>query len=116
MTWAYAERHHCRRAARVSWWWRWIRAETCDDGQAWFTLALYGVLIARRTLAIYLARINDAKPIGGICGRVERLFTSVRDRRRAGHAVAALRRGAVAVQRPGGGGRISAQRLQRGCR
>jgi K+-transporting ATPase ATPase A chain len=45
-------------------------------GQAWFTLALFlGVLVALAyPLAIYLARIADAKPIGGICGRVERLI------------------------------------------
>ena len=45
-------------------------------GQAWFTLALFlGVLVALAyPLAIYLARIADAKPIGGICGKVERLI------------------------------------------
>jgi K+-transporting ATPase ATPase A chain len=45
-------------------------------GQAWFTLALFlGVLVALAyPLAIYLARIADAKPIGGICGRLERLI------------------------------------------
>ena len=45
-------------------------------GQAWLTLALFlGALVALAyPLAIYLARIADAKPIGGICGRVERLI------------------------------------------
>jgi potassium-transporting ATPase potassium-binding subunit len=45
-------------------------------GQAWFTLALFlGVLVALAyPLAIYLARIADAKPIRGICGKVERLI------------------------------------------
>jgi potassium-transporting ATPase potassium-binding subunit len=45
-------------------------------GQAWFTLALFlGVLVALAyPLAIYVARIADARPIGGICGRVERLI------------------------------------------
>jgi potassium-transporting ATPase potassium-binding subunit len=47
--------------------------------QAWFTLALYlGVLIALAyPLAIYMARIADAKPIGGVCGRFERLIYRV---------------------------------------
>jgi K+-transporting ATPase ATPase A chain len=45
-------------------------------GQAWLTLALFlGALVALAyPLAIYLARIADAKPIGGICGKVERLI------------------------------------------
>jgi K+-transporting ATPase ATPase A chain len=45
-------------------------------GQAWFTLTSFlGVLVALAyPLAIYLARIADAKPIGGICGKVERLI------------------------------------------
>jgi potassium-transporting ATPase potassium-binding subunit len=44
--------------------------------QAWFTLALYlGVLIALAyPLATYMARIADAKPIGGVCGRIEHLI------------------------------------------
>ena len=43
-------------------------------GQAWFTLLLYlAVLcVAGYPLAIYMARIADLTPIGGLVGRVER--------------------------------------------
>ena len=46
---------------------------------AWLTLALFlGVLIALAyPLAIYMARIADARPIGGVCGRIERLIYRV---------------------------------------
>jgi K+-transporting ATPase ATPase A chain len=44
--------------------------------QAWFTLALYlGVLAAvGYPLAIYMARIADSGPIGGIVGKLERVM------------------------------------------
>jgi K+-transporting ATPase ATPase A chain len=46
------------------------------SGQAWFTLVLFlGVLAAAGyPLAIYLARIGDPAPIGGIVGRLERII------------------------------------------
>jgi K+-transporting ATPase ATPase A chain len=46
------------------------------SGQAWFTLILYlGVLAALGyPLAIYLARIGDPAPIGGIAGKLERII------------------------------------------
>jgi potassium-transporting ATPase potassium-binding subunit len=46
------------------------------SGQAWFTLVLFlGVLAAASyPLAIYLARIGDPAPIGGIVGRLERII------------------------------------------
>jgi potassium-transporting ATPase potassium-binding subunit len=46
------------------------------SGQAWFTLVLFlGVLAAAGyPLAIYLARIGDPAPIGGIVGRLERVI------------------------------------------
>ena len=46
------------------------------SGQAWFTLVLFlGVLAtASYPLAIYLARIGDPAPIGGIVGRLERII------------------------------------------
>ena len=46
------------------------------SGQAWFTLVLFlGVLAAASyPLAIYLARIGDPAPIGGIVGRLERVI------------------------------------------
>jgi K+-transporting ATPase ATPase A chain len=46
------------------------------SGQAWFTLILYlGVLAALGyPLAIYLARIGDPAPIGGIVGKLERII------------------------------------------
>jgi K+-transporting ATPase ATPase A chain len=45
-------------------------------GQAWLTLALFlGVLVAlAHPLAIYLKRVADARPISGICGKLERLI------------------------------------------
>jgi potassium-transporting ATPase potassium-binding subunit len=45
------------------------------SAQAWFTLALYlGVLAALAyPLAIYMARIADPAPIGGIVGKLERV-------------------------------------------
>jgi potassium-transporting ATPase potassium-binding subunit len=44
------------------------------SGQAWFTLLLYLAVLcaAAYPLAIYMARIADLTPIGGIVGRVER--------------------------------------------
>jgi K+-transporting ATPase ATPase A chain len=46
------------------------------SAQAWFTLALYlGVLAALSyPLAIYLARIGDPAPIGGMVGKLERII------------------------------------------
>jgi K+-transporting ATPase ATPase A chain len=46
------------------------------SAQAWFTLILYlGVLAALSyPLAIYLARIGDPAPIGGIVGKLERII------------------------------------------
>jgi K+-transporting ATPase ATPase A chain len=46
------------------------------SAQAWFTLALYlGVLAALSyPLAIYMARIAESGPIGGIFGKLERLI------------------------------------------
>ncbi len=46
---------------------------------AWFTLALYlGVLVSLAyPLAIYLARIANSAPIGGVAGKVERALNSV---------------------------------------
>jgi K+-transporting ATPase ATPase A chain len=46
------------------------------SAQAWFTLILYlGVLAALSyPLAIYLARIGDPAPIGGIAGKLERII------------------------------------------
>jgi potassium-transporting ATPase potassium-binding subunit len=46
------------------------------SAQAWFTLVLFlGVLAAASyPLAIYLARIGDPAPIGGIVGRLERII------------------------------------------
>jgi K+-transporting ATPase ATPase A chain len=44
------------------------------SGQAWFTLALYLAVLAALSypLAIYMARIANAAPIGGIFGKLER--------------------------------------------
>jgi len=46
------------------------------SSQAWFTLILFlGVLAALSyPLAIYLARIGDPAPIGGIVGKLERII------------------------------------------
>jgi K+-transporting ATPase ATPase A chain len=46
------------------------------SGQAWFTLALYlGVLVALAyPLAIFMARIANPAPIGGIAGTLERII------------------------------------------
>jgi K+-transporting ATPase ATPase A chain len=46
------------------------------SGQAWFTLALYlGVLVALAyPLAIFMARIANPVPIGGLAGRLERII------------------------------------------
>jgi potassium-transporting ATPase potassium-binding subunit len=46
------------------------------SGQAWFTLALYlGVLVALAyPLAIFMARIANPAPIGGMAGKLERII------------------------------------------
>jgi K+-transporting ATPase ATPase A chain len=46
------------------------------SGQAWFTLALYlGVLVALAyPLAIFMARIANPEPIGGMAGKLERII------------------------------------------
>jgi potassium-transporting ATPase potassium-binding subunit len=44
------------------------------SGQSWFTLALYLAVLAALSypLAIYMARIANAAPIGGVFGKIER--------------------------------------------
>jgi len=118
MTWAYALSGAIALALSSTWWLHCFRAEAGDvrPGLVYLDNCIWACSPAQLSLAIYLARIGDPARSGGIVASWNASFTArPAVRCCAGHALDALRRGALVVQCLGVAVVYLAQRLRYGC-